>query len=41
VIRKSTSSCLMRRDTGATFPDGDGLHLYIPVLDLSETSRVF
>jgi hypothetical protein len=40
VVRKSTSSCLLRKDTGETFPDGDGLHLYIPVQDLSDFHRV-
>ena len=34
LIRKSTSSCLMQSDTGVTFPDGDGMHIYRSVQDL-------
>lgn len=42
VVRRSTSSGVYRLDTGVTFPDAGGLHIYVPLLvENAEAVKVF
>ena len=39
VIRRSTSSGIVRRDTGETVPGSDGVHIFVLIQDGSDTER--
>ena len=39
LVRASTSAGLRRRDTGETVPGSDGVHVYVEVADVSDSSR--